>query len=374
MKIDRIETFPCLYQVPKPYGDANGWKKYRTCYLIKITTRSGYTGWGECIDWLPTLEKGFQERIIPYLLGKDVTDHHQLVKVLQKWHRRAAAGVSMAFTEILAQKARLSVCELWGGAFHTTIPVYASFQSYSMDENWQMDHSLLLVGQAMQEGFQQFKVKIGGRTLREDQAHIELLQELLTDTAYLALDANQSYDLAASRTWAQFLEKWDNILWLEEPMPLDYVADYKALRSFTAIPIAGGENLQSPTQFLPLLMAGALDIIQPDTMHEGGIDEFRDTMKLARYFGIRTSPHAFDGGLSRLYAILAQACLPSWSKMDQEKIEPLEWDVMDNPLTGIISSLKPEKGKVIVPTGIGIGVEIDQERIDHYLWDYGTYT
>ncbi|MGD8190055.1 mandelate racemase/muconate lactonizing enzyme family protein [Brevibacillus ginsengisoli] len=373
MKIDRIETFPCLYRVPKPYGDANGLKKYRSCYMIKITTRSGYTGWGECIDWLPTLVKGFQDRIIPYLMGKEATDHHQLVQVIGKWHKRSATAVSMALTEILAQKARLSVCELWGGAFHTTIPVYASMQSYSLDTNWQMDHSLSLVGKAMQEGFQQFKVKIGGRTLREDQSHIELLQELLGSTALVALDANQSYDLATSRIWTRFLENWQNTLWLEEPMPLDQISDYQALRSYSSIPIAAGENLQSPVKFLPFLRSGALDIIQPDTMHEGGIDDFRDTLKLARYFGIRCSPHAFDGGLSRLYAIFALACMNQWTKMNQDPIESLEWDVMDNPLSYIVTSIKPQQGKIIVPNGIGIGVEIDQERINHYLWDYRPY-
>lgn len=373
MRIDRIETFPCLYRVPKPYGDANGLKKYRSCYLIKITTHSGYTGWGECIDWLPTLEKGFRERIIPFLIGKEATDHNQLIQVVSKWHKRAATAVSMALMEILAQKARLSICELWGGAFHTSLPVYASFQSYSLDDNWQMDHSLSLVGKAMQEGFQQFKVKIGGRTLQEDLEHIELLQELLRSNGDLAVDANQSYDLATSRIWARVLEKWPNIMWLEEPMPLDQVKDYQVLRSFSSIPIAAGENLQSPAQFLPFLTKGALDILQPDTMHEGGMAGFRDTLQLARHFGIRVSPHAFDGGLSRLYAMFAQACLAPWSKMDPKTIEPLEWDFMDNPLTQIVTSIKPQAGKLVVPTGIGIGVEIDQERINHYLWDYSTY-
>lgn len=373
MFIDRIETFPCLYRVSKPYGDANGLKKYRSCYVIKITTRSGYEGWGEVIDWLPTLDIGFRERIIPYLLGKEATDRSRLVKTIHQWHQRSAAGVSMALTEIVAKKAGLSVCELWGGAYHSTIPVYASFQSYSLDDDWQMDHSLSLTGKALQEGFTKFKVKIGGRSVQEDQEHIHLLQDLLSSTAELALDANQSYDLAVSRIWCRFLERWNNIMWLEEPMPLDRIADYQSLRSSSAIPIAGGENLQSPGKFLPLLAAGALDIIQPDTMHEGGIDGFRETVQLARHFGVRSSAHAFDGGLSRLYAVFAHACLPPWSKMAGEEIEPVEWDVMENPLT-MITSIRPEEGKIIVPTGIGIGTQIDLERINHYLWDGSTYT
>ncbi|MGC5325639.1 mandelate racemase/muconate lactonizing enzyme family protein [Brevibacillus sp. SYSU BS000544] len=372
MYIDRVETFPCLYKVTKPYGDANGFKKYRVIYLIKITTRSGYIGWGECIDWLPTLHKGFQERIIPYLLNKKATDHHKLVRVISKWHQRGATGVSMALTEIVAKKANLSICDLWGGAFHQTIPLYASFQSYADEENWQMNHSLSHVGKTLQEGYQMIKIKIGGRSIQEDQEHVELIQELVGSTAKIAVDANQSYDLATSRIWCDFLSKWNNILWFEEPMPVDRTGDYQQLRSFSTIPIAGGENLLSSSKFLPLLREGAVDIITPDTMHEDGIDGFRDTMQLGRNFGIRTSPHAFDGALSRIYAMLALACSPPWSKMSSDDIEPLEWDVMDNPFTSI-ASIRPEKGDVKVPTGIGLGLELDQERIDHYLWDGSTY-
>lgn len=372
MYIDKIETFPCLYKVLKPYGDANGLKKYRVSYLIKITTRSGYVGWGECIDWLPTLHKGFQERIIPYLLNKKATDHHQLVRVIGKWHQRAATGVSMALTEIIARKANLSICDLWGGAYHQSIPMYASFQSYTDDVNWQMNHSLSLIGKTLQEGYQMIKIKLGGRSVKEDQEHIELVQKLVGSTAMIAVDANQSYDLATARNWCRFLSQWDNIMWFEEPMPLDRIDDYRQLRSFSAVPISGGENLTSSSKFLPLLREGAVDIITPDTMHEEGIDGFRDTLQLGRNFGVRTSPHAFDGALSRIYAMFALACSPPWSKMPDHDIEPLEWDVMDNPFTSL-TSIRPDQGKVKIPDGIGIGVELDQERINHYLWDGSSY-
>ncbi|MGI6187177.1 MAG: mandelate racemase/muconate lactonizing enzyme family protein, partial [Brevibacillus sp.] len=59
MQIERVETYPLLYRLTQPYGDANGYKKYRACYLIRIVTTSGADGWGEAVDWLPTLDKEF---------------------------------------------------------------------------------------------------------------------------------------------------------------------------------------------------------------------------------------------------------------------------------------------------------------------------
>lgn len=81
----------------------------------------------------------------------------------------------------------------------------------------------------------------------------------------------------------------------------------------------------------------------------------------------------FDGALSRLYALFAQASLPPWSKMKGEDIKPVEWDVMDNPFT-LIVPIKPVVGQVLIPTGPGIGVELDQEVLRKYHWDGSMYS
>ncbi len=371
MRIERIETYPLLHRLQQPYGDANGYKKYRTCYLIRIITESGVDGWGEIIDWLPTLHKGFEERIVPYLLGKEATQRQQLVDVVSKWHQRAAAGVSMALTEIVAKHAGLSICQLWGGAFHQTIPVYASFQSYTDEPDWQ-ERSLQQVQQQAEAGFTMMKVKIGGRALKEDVQHIERLLSGVPDHVRFALDANQSYDLSTAKHWERMFSRYDRWMWLEEPMPMERGLDYEKLRQSVSVAVAGGENLVRCAQFLPLVKNGAVDIIQPDPMHAEGIDGYRANLQLARQFGLRTSPHVFDGSLARLYALFAQACLPQWSKMDADPIEPIEWDVMENPFTELFG-LRPVNGKAQVPNGPGIGVEPNWEIIHAMRWDGSSY-
>lgn len=371
MKIRGIETFPLYCPLAQPYGDANGYKHYRSLFLIRITTESGLVGWGECADWLPTLHLGFEKRIIPYLLGKNAMNRAQLVSHIHKWHQRAAAGVSMALTEVIAVAAGLSVCELWGGRWHKSIPVYASFQSYSKRADWQAV-SLNRIEAAIRSGFTAFKVKIGGKMLQEDESHLAVVQNLLQYKHALIVDANESYDLATSRHWTHIFSEWGNLLWFEEPMPMKQISDYQKLRSQGQVPIAGGENLQTAAAFLPLLQAGALDVIQPDPLHLPSVDDYRHTLQMARHFGIRTSSHTFDGPLSRLYALFAQACLPPWSKMELATVEPVEWDVMDNPLNQLLPLL-PSGGIALVPDGPGIGMELDLALLTHYLWDGAFY-
>lgn len=371
MQIERVETYPLLYRLPQAYGDANGYKRYRTSYLIRLITRSGIDGWGEILDWLPTLDTGFRERIVPYLLGKQATDRLQIVNVINKWHQRSAAGVSMALTEIVAKRAGMSVCQLWGGAIHKKVPLYASFQSYSEEADW-MQRSISQVANHVEAGFTKVKVKIGGRTIREDQKHIACLMNSLSPDVLVALDANQSYDLAAAREWEHVLARYPNWMWLEEPMPIERVLEYVKLRAALPVPLAGGENLVRGPQFLPLLIQGAIDIAQPDSMHTEGIDEYRTQLAMARQFGYRVSPHAYDGSLTRLYSLFAQACLPAWSKMEGEELEPVEWDVMENPFTRLFP-VRHEKGEAVIPEGLGIGVEPDWEIIRAFRWDGSQY-
>lgn len=371
LRIERIEPYPLFYRIPKPYGDANGIKAYRTSYLIRVITSEGIEGWGESSDYLPVLHLGFQERIIPYLIGKPFSERKTLLRTIHRWHPRAAAALSMAFTEIEAVRSGVSICELWGGCFHQRVPVYASFQSYSEEEDWQQ-RSLRAVEQAVSEGFSRLKLKIGGKSIAEDQRHINRVQGLLEQTACLALDANESYDAAAALEWNALFAAWPNMMWLEEPIPMHQVNELALLRRRMSIPIGGGEHLRAAADFIPLLTQQALDIITPDPAHLNSIEEYQHALRLARDFGLRASPHAFDGALARLYALFAQACLEPWNKMEPAQIEPVEWDMMDNPFNRLIP-LSPSGGEITLPQGPGIGAAIDREILEHYRWDGRSY-
>ncbi|TDF95092.1 mandelate racemase/muconate lactonizing enzyme family protein [Paenibacillus piri] len=372
MRIQKVDTFPLFYRIPKPYGDANGIKSYRACYMIRLTTEDGVEGWGECADWLPALDKGFRDRIIPYLTGKSAAERNTLVPTISQWHSRAASAVSMALTEITAKACGLSVCGLWGGKRRNAVPVYASFQSYTDGSDW-TKQSLLSIERAIADGFGMVKLKIGGKSIACDQQHISDAQALLQDRIGLALDANQSYDAAAALKWKALLEAWPNVMWLEEPIPVKHTDEYACLRQRLSVPLAGGENIEAAADFIPLLTRHAIDIVTPDPLHVAGIDDYLGTLKLARQFGARVSPHSFDGALSRLYAVMAHACLEPWSKMETEAIEPVEWDVMDNPFAHTVP-VRPVQGELMLPEGHGTGLEIDMELLRFYKWDGSSYS
>ena len=54
--------------------------------------------------------------------------------------------------------------------------------------------------------------------------------------------------------------------------------------------------------------------------------------------------------------------------MEEEDIEPVEWDVMENPLNMLLP-LKPVDGFIALPSGTGIGIELDKELLKTYRWN-----
>lgn len=373
MQVHKVDTYPLIYRIPHPYGDANGLKRFRAAYLIKITTKCGLTGWGECSGWIPALEAEFKQAVIPFLLGKDTSERNAIMKVLSMLkHKRPAAAVSMALTEITAKRANLSIDALWGGALQRSIPVYASFQSYTEDGDW-MAQSLDKIEYMVQQEFTNMKIKIGGKSLSEDMKHVRAVQERYGDQVRIALDANGSYDAAAACSWNTLLMKYDNWLWYEEPLPMNAWDQYAFCRQQLKIPVAGGENAEAPFIFFQAIRQQALDILQPDPLHLGGIDAYLDVIKLARAAKLRVSTHTFDGALARYYALIAHACVPPWSKMNaKESVEPIEWDVMDNPFTSLLP-LQLHRGNVQIPDGAGLEITIDEDILHHYRWDGSRY-
>ena len=75
-------------------------------------------------------------------------------------------------------------------------------------------------------------------------------------------------------------------LFIEEPLLHGHVAEIARLAQQSAIPIALGERLYTRQDFRPYLEQGAVDIVQPDVSHAGGISETRRIASLAETYDV----------------------------------------------------------------------------------------
>lgn len=144
--------------------------------------------------------------------------------------------------------------------------------------------------------------------------------------------------------------------WIEEPFLPDQLEAYAALRARSSIPIAGGEHEYTRWGFLPWLMRGALDVLQPDIYWAGGLSETIKIAALASTYGIPLIPH----GHSVPATVQLLAALP-------EPVAPwVEYLLKWNELLQFFfrEPVQPVNGIIRVPTQPGMGVELDPAKIE----------
>ena len=127
------------------------------------------------------------------------------------------------------------------------------------------------------------------------------------------------------------------------------------------IPIAAGEQDVTTWGFRELIDRGHVDILQPDVTRCGGITETLRIARLGAERGLKTVPHAWKSGIIKAASLHVNAVLPN--ALFQE------YCVAETPIN---TSLTRERlpidgdGFVAVPTGPGLGVELDFDVLERY--------
>ncbi|KAH8923170.1 enolase C-terminal domain-like protein [Atractiella rhizophila] len=192
--------------------------------------------------------------------------------------------------------------------------------------------------------------------------------ERLKNVRALGLDAGMDFHgrmhAPMARQLAKILEE-HTPLFIEEPLlpSTSNIENLKLIKSLVSTPIALGERLYRREDFLPYLIAGAVDIVQPDVSHVGGISELRRIATLAEAFDVAFAPHCPNGPLSLAASIHVDAV--SMNFAIQEMSLKIHYNVGADLETYIKNPevFKVTDGYVEIPSGKGLGVEIDEEKV-----------
>ncbi len=155
-------------------------------------------------------------------------------------------------------------------------------------------------------------------------------------------------------------------LFIEEPLLSEHVEGLAQLASMTSIPIALGERLYSRWDFKPIFEAGCADIIQPDLSHAGGISECRRIAAMAEAYDVAVAPHCPLGPLA--LASCLHLCATTPNAVLQEMSLGIHYNTGGYDLLTYLTEpavFDVADGFVAVPSGPGLGVAIDEDRVRH---------
>lgn len=373
MRITSIESFLLEAPIDVPFGWSQGWTHSRHCGLVKITSDDGLVGWGEGLSG-PTaalLHDGFA----PLLLGADPMQRNGLwERMYHNLYNAGLAGgyggsaisaVDIALWDIAGKAAGLPVNELLGGKVRDKIAVYATGLYYTEGEF--PDRLLDEARMYTELGFLGMKTKVGGLSVREDVERVAAIREAIGPDIFLMVDANQAYNATTAIRIGREMDQLE-VFWFEEPVGAKDIEGYLQVKNALPMAIAGGENLRTRFDAKDYIGRRAVDIIQPDVVIVGGITELHRVAQMANSFGVLCNPHVWGSPVmiaaSLHVASTIPPCPPAHNPLPYQQEPVMEFDRTPSPIReGIATPFEQSGGFLAVPTGPGLGVEIDETAV-----------
>jgi D-galactarolactone cycloisomerase len=374
MKITNIRSHVLEARLSEPFAYSRAWYDTRTAHIVEIETDQGLVGWGECYG-PARMTAAVVESVAPWLIGEDplrtdhlwrtiyarLRDHGQKGVVIQ-----GLSGIDIALWDIKGKHFGVPVHQLLGGIVRSEVKAYAT-GLYRRKSGDPVRYLAKEAAGYVAEGFSAVKLKVGFG-VEEDVATTRAVREAIGAKVALMVDANHAYDSVAAIKLGRMIEPYD-IGWFEEPVPPEDIAGHLAVKAALSIPVAGGECEFTRHGFRELLVARALDIVQPDTCAAGGLSECKKIADMAEAFGVRYNPHVWGTGVAIAASLQLLAVLPPHTPPSLNPLEPmLEFDRTEHPIRQAIlkEPIEHVKGVVSVPDGPGLGIEIDREALARF--------
>jgi L-alanine-DL-glutamate epimerase-like enolase superfamily enzyme len=270
---------------------------------------------------------------------------------------QAISVVDCALWDLKGKWAGVPVYSLLGGPTQESIPAYASALGYSLDPELVQERAAQMVKQGYRatKWFFRDGPTDGIAGIARNVRLVRTLRETVGPDVDVMLDCWMSWDVAYTIQMARRLEEYQP-RWLEEPVLPDKIEQCAEIRRNINIPISTGEHEYTRWGLKALLDAGVADVLQPDVYWAGGISETMKICALASAYDIPIIPHG--------HSVPATVHLiAAWPVTTCPLLEYLvKWNEINQFF--LKYPIKPVDGAVTLPITPGIGMELDEAKIE----------
>jgi muconate cycloisomerase len=368
--VSSIEAILVDLPTIRPHQLAMATMQQQTLVIVKLLASDGVVGIGEATtigglaygDESPEgIKLTIDTYLAPALVGTDATNVHAAMAKLNKvarGNRFAKCALETALLDAQGKRLNVPLATLLGGAVRTALP--ALWTLASGDTGRDIDEAERLLAERRHDTF---KLKIGRRSVRDDVAHVAAIKRALGERARVTVDVNQAWNEAEAATGIALLED-AGIDLVEQPVPREQRAALARLAARFVVPIMADETLMGPEDAIDLVRGACADVFALKIMKSGGLygtlrtAAVGDAAGMALYGGTM-----LEGSVGTLAAAHVFATLPqlAWGT---ELFGPLL--VKDDIVTE-----RPEYRDFCLhlPTGPGLGIAIDEDKLAHYRRD-----
>jgi L-alanine-DL-glutamate epimerase-like enolase superfamily enzyme len=371
MRITDVEVIPVNVDVA-PLEDPDGIAPYVSNHdavenvdrvLVRLDTDEGVSGWGEMLAVLssPAATKAvFESVVVPPLIGRSVWEFNAVIEECYFPYVKIEPFIGafeMAMFDALGKHFDTPVSRLLGGAYDSAVDVACPVGILDLDR------SRRRARYAVDKGYSVLKTKAGPDWQQDVERILEMDDETDGELEF-RVDPNQGWSIdEAVRAGAELHSQNVNVQYLEQPVRLDSVGNYASLRSRLSIPIAVNEDTYFKHNLMTLIRSDAIDVAVVDIVPAGGIIQMRKLAGLAEHAGVSLAHHCgFDLGVKTSAMLHAVAATPAISLPADTVYDGWADYVIEDPFT-------VEDGHLEVPTGPGLGVTVDESKVEEHRID-----
>jgi L-alanine-DL-glutamate epimerase-like enolase superfamily enzyme len=363
MKIKRIEAIAVSLPLAKPIKMASVELRAADNVLVRLETERGVIGWGEAAS-APTMTGETVESMLaavrylaPILEGSALED---IAAVTARMNRAlygnygAKSAVEIALHDALGKTLGKPVFELLGGKRRERIPmlrmIAASDPAADVAE----------ARRCKAEGYIAFKVKVGTGEPRKDAERTRLVCGELGRDVLISADANQGYSVEQALQYVHAIEG-SGLDFFEQPVIGDDLAGMARVAAASTIPIGCDEGVHSVEDLRRHHAARAAQGASLKAVKLGGLKPVCDAARLCDELGmkINIAGKIAESGIATASVLHLAAALPNVDWGMSPTSPYLAEDILASPL-------QFARGHAMVPSGPGLGIEVDEERVRRF--------
>jgi galactonate dehydratase len=331
----------------------------RAYVVVRIQTRSGLSGFGECAPISAVELAGAKQALV----GQSATAFEVVAPLLAN-SPTAWAALNVAMLDVVGKATKAPIFQVLGGPTRSKARALVAIEGDS-------DASLV---RSMQRGhtagFRAFLVPVpqpahsnqGQAYVLATKKRLEALRAVAAECDFV-LDGGSRLAPGDAQMVSAAIERF-HVLWFNEPCSLTNLAALKKLAGESVTPIGLGREIRECSVVQDLLREDAVDIIRPD-VGGCGISQIRRMAAIAEAYYVAVGPTHVGGPIATAAALHLAASLPNFFIQEIPLPEADEDRRMRLELTAAPVEVVKD-GFAELPVGPGLGISVNEQALDKY--------
>ena len=363
MKITSIEAIPVRVPRPRPFKSSLGVQQASENAVVRIHTDEGLVGLGEASSIWDRRGRGESETIngllAEALVGQDPTQISAISALMDSLLHRsypAKAGVEMALYDLVGKMLNAPVYTLLGGQVRERVLLSHSLSMGDPED---------IVEQATRlaaEGYQTLKCKVG----RDLQADLQILDAIRSEVGDITLRVDANMGWASAKEAVRQINELSafDLELIEQPLHYSDMEGLRFVRANVEVPIMADESVWTPSDAMACIRANAVDVFNVYVSEAGGLGPAAHIFAIAEAARlpciIGSMPELGIGTAAQAHLAFAMRNIGYAS--DVNGFVYHSDDIINE-------TLRIEEGYLYPPSGPGLGVSLDEEKLQRYRID-----